>query len=900
MRFWLLLLCAVVLGRGVVVAQEISPFFLSNNNVGKDFFLSFPPAYSQGGGSKIIKVCIASQVETNVTVTVVSEGWSRTVKTVPNNVVDVEIPVTIAQPYFKTANSPAAADQIYNQKAVHVVADDPVMVYGATIFQTVRDGFLFLPTSALGQEYIVSSYAEPTSLFNTVAPSEVLVVSPFGDTRVTFTLGGNAGTKTAGEGSGSSGLVPGGSKNYTMNEGDVLTISSYGTGADLSGSRIVATKPVAVISGAFCTMIPPTSSFQTRCNYLGEQESPVHTWGKAYPVTKILGRQKNSFIKIVAKEANTQVYRNGQKIGTVRSVGGTVGNGFLDMRIQEGDVSSFMLTADKPISVTQYNPNKNDDNSQSEPFQMLLTPLEQFQKELFFGTPASENAKDFSSHHLNIIFELVDKDLLPEDIEIAKMDNGVLKWQQLSLTYGSFFDVINYAVDGKWYGLKTIELPGAGMYGLRANNPLAAYLYNSANDPYGCPASLNLADKSVADFDAPVPEFSLQNFDYGEVKGANVTDLPADAANRSNLARIFLIPEHSFNYSLKVGKFIPGQSRDATWALAPIDASKPAKAVVAFIDRAGNDTTVTVEFQGVQTASVEVASYSFGEVTVGTEKAGAVRITSTGGKNVVVTAVELSNQEVFTAEIPILPLTISPSASQDIFVRFQPHATGSVSQDIIFRMDNLPALAAKVTGTGLKPDVTLTALDFSKIEVNTSKNLVMTLRNNGNQDIQITSLRQPTQSVFSILNAPVVPFVLPANDMLELTVAFQPADTGSYKDAVLVGIHNIDITGNLSGIAADPSVGVSETNASLPVLLSVYPNPVSEEAALDFTLPKTGHVRVTVTNAMGQDVLIPMDGIQQEGHHVLQVRTDALAVGAYFCRIVYNGRTMVRTFTIVR
>lgn len=898
-RFVCTLLCVMIVGGGAVIAQGVSPFFLSNNNVGTDFYVSFPPAYSQGGGSKITKVCIVSDKETNVTISVVSDSWNRTIKTIPNTVVDVEIPVTIAQPYFKTANSPAAADQVYKQKAVHIVADDPVMVYGATIFQTARDGYTFLPTSALGQEYIISSYAEPVSLFNTVAPSEVLVVAPFDATRVTFTLGGNANTKTAGEGSGANGLTPGKSQSYTMNQGDVLTISSYGTGADLSGSKVVSDKPIAVISGAFCTTIPPSTSFQTRCNFLGEQETPVHTWGTVYPMTKIFGRQKNSFIKVVAKEANTQVYRNGQKIGTVRSAGGVEGNGFLNMRVLDGDASSFILTADKPISITQYNQNKNDDNTQSEPFQMVLTPVEQFQKEVFFGTPASENAKDFSSHYLNILFELTDKDTFPEDIEFAKADNGELKWAQLSLNYGNFFELINYAIDGKWYGVKTIELPSAGMYGLRANRPLAAYLYNSANDPYGCPASLNLADRSVVDVDAPMPEYSLKNFEYGEVKSAKVSDRPISGI-RSNLARIFLLAEESFNYSLKVGKFIPGQSRDASWELTPIDATKPAKAVVAFIDRAGNDTTITVEFGGVQTASAEVTAYDFGVVTIGTEKAGAVRLTSTGGKDIVLTAIEVPDQPVFVADVPTLPLTVPHSSAKDVLVRFQPHAIGSASEDIVFRMENLPALAAKVKGEGRKPNVTLTSLDFKKIDVQTSKNLFMTLRNAEDKGILITSLQQPVQSVFAIMDAPTVPFVLPANDEMQLKVAFQPEEAGSYSDEVVVSIYNVDVKGSVMGEATQASVSVGEPNFSTSVPVRLYPNPAANEAELGFTLPHTGYVRVTVTDGMGREVLVPVDGIQQEGSHTVQLRTNALAVGVYFCRISFNGWTTVRPLTIVR
>lgn len=882
-------------------AQDISPFFLTNNNAGKEFYFSFPPAYSQGWGSTNIRLFIAATVETDVVVEVESESWRRNVKTSTNAVVEVQIPPAIAQTYFKSFYGPSASDQIYRQKAIHVSADAPVMVYGATIFQSSSDAFLVLPVSALGSEYIVSSYSEAqySDNQNYFWPSQALVVAPFDGTEVTFTLGGNINTKTNGEGKGANGLSPGQSKKFLLQKGDVLNISSFGIGSDLSGSKVVSNKPVNVVSGVFCANVPSTVSGFTWCDYIGEQEMPSHTWGTAYPVSKIFGRQKNSYIKIVAREPNTQVFRNGQKIATLQTAGGTVGKGFLDMRVAEGELGSFLITSDKPINVMQYNSSRVDDNVQSEPFQMALVPLEQGQREFLFSTPGTPDGNDFTSHYLSLVFELDAQRNMPDDLEIAQSGSGGLKWEKVAYRFGSVFDEIAYELNGKRYGVKTLKLPQPGVYGVRAATPVSAYLYNAGNDPYGCPATALTADRTVADTEAPRVVFEQQ--DFGEVSQASAIDFPAEASMRSNLASVYLVPVESFNYTLQVSTLIPGQNRDVTWGLTVIDPTKPARAVVAFIDRAGNDTTVTVEFEGVKTAAVELMNYDFGQVAVGSQKEGMVRITSTGDKDVLVTAIEMPSATAFTASLPDVPFTLGPGSFEDIPVRFEPRSVGMTSENIVFRMDDLSAAAATVTGMGSAPKLTVSSLTFPDVEIGSSRDMTMKLTNSGEEPMRITTLHSPKLAVFSIPELPDLPLDIPAGDTYRLTVHFEPSDTGSYSDEILVGIHDFDVTATLSGRGVQES-SVSVNDAVVPRLAmqGIYPNPAREEAVAVYTLPGDGRVRLALFNAMGQEVLPLADALQTAGEHMVRIPTAALPPGVYYCRLMYGGQTLVGRVAVTK
>jgi hypothetical protein len=212
-------------------------------------------------------------------------------------------------------------------------------------------------------------------------PSYTSVVAAYDNTKVRFILGGTEWTVTRG------GLKPGEYKEYSMNRGDVLLIPGYGAFADLSGSRVIASRPVGVISGNFCAYIPSDKGY---CDFIIEMELPTNTWGRDYFVTRMKSRKKNSIIKIFAKEPNTKNIQRWKTNSNYSKCRRSAGAWIFRIRSDDGDPRSVVISGDKPINVTQFNPGEDDDNVVSDPFQLVLTPLEQFQTEIIFNTPEFE------------------------------------------------------------------------------------------------------------------------------------------------------------------------------------------------------------------------------------------------------------------------------------------------------------------------------------------------------------------------------------------------------------------------------------------------------------------------------------------------------------------------------
>jgi hypothetical protein len=81
----------------------------------------------------------------------------------------------------------------------------------------------------------------------------------------------------------------------------------------------------------------------------------------------------------------------------------------------------------------------------------------------------------------------------------------------------------------------------------------------------------------------------------------------------------------------------------------------------------------------------------------------------------------------------------------------------------------------------------------------------------------------------------------------------------------------------------DPS-WIADTPAEFS-LSHPYPNPFNPSTTIDYALPSTSHVRMTVYNAMGQEVAELVDDRQAAGRYTVQWNAAGLSSGVYFYRI---------------
>ncbi len=80
----------------------------------------------------------------------------------------------------------------------------------------------------------------------------------------------------------------------------------------------------------------------------------------------------------------------------------------------------------------------------------------------------------------------------------------------------------------------------------------------------------------------------------------------------------------------------------------------------------------------------------------------------------------------------------------------------------------------------------------------------------------------------------------------------------------------------------------------------VYPNPFSEFAPLEYNIEYPVQTKISIINSIGNVVTVLSEGMQMDGVHSLEINTNNLSQGVYFCRIQAVDRIEVLKLIIIK
>jgi hypothetical protein len=80
------------------------------------------------------------------------------------------------------------------------------------------------------------------------------------------------------------------------------------------------------------------------------------------------------------------------------------------------------------------------------------------------------------------------------------------------------------------------------------------------------------------------------------------------------------------------------------------------------------------------------------------------------------------------------------------------------------------------------------------------------------------------------------------------------------------------------------------------------PNPTMDVVSFRYTIPSTQNVRMLLTDAMGRQLAVLVDGMIDAGTHTIEVSAQSLglAQGVYTYTFEANGAIAARQFVVVR
>ena len=316
---------------------------LGQTSAGTDFWVMFPKNHDGAGGQSLI---IVSKAAAFGTVNIPGLSFSAGFSVIPGASTTVTLP----------KEAYAASDDGIEQRGIHVNSDNEVIVYGLSYNRYSSDAFLALPVSSLGTDYMVLSYRDGSD------GPQFGVAAAYDNTLVTIVPDIATDSRAAG--------VP---YSVVMNSGDTYQLHNYS--GDLTGSVITSDKPVSVIGGNRCAVVPSTS---LSCNCIVEQLPPVNSWGKRFLTMPLASRSKGDTIIFLASADDTTITVNGAAEAYLNRGG----------HYEMVPAGPSYVESNNPVLAAQYASSwKYDSVTFGDPSMTLVTPIDGFMTAYTVSTP---------------------------------------------------------------------------------------------------------------------------------------------------------------------------------------------------------------------------------------------------------------------------------------------------------------------------------------------------------------------------------------------------------------------------------------------------------------------------------------------------------------------------------
>lgn len=323
---------------------------VKNSNSGREFALGFLSNYN---GKAELYFFLTSPKPLNYSVTAPYRGIVRTGSLQPNTLVTVHVNGSLKMPLGISNNG------------ILITSSEDMTVYGLNQEQYTTDAFLGLPTYIQGFEYVIASYTERT----TTQRSLLAIVGIHNNTEVTIRLSSSAFDGIQSHNA---------SDNVTYHINWMQTLQLEGE--DLTGSYIVSNETIAVFGGHECAFVPVNEFY---CDHLVEQMPPVATFGQKFATVPLATRSAGDIFRAVASKDETDVDVDGVRIASSLMAGE-----FIEFR--SPSTRFDFVNASAPVLLVQFSLGSQTDMTSSDPFMLMIPPIEQYRDRYVVSTPASQ------------------------------------------------------------------------------------------------------------------------------------------------------------------------------------------------------------------------------------------------------------------------------------------------------------------------------------------------------------------------------------------------------------------------------------------------------------------------------------------------------------------------------
>lgn len=189
-------------------------------------------------------------------------------------------------------------------------------------------------------------------------------------------------------------------------------------------------------------------------------------------------------------------------------------------------------------------------------------------------------------------------------------------------------------------------------------------------------------------------------------------------------------------------------------------------------------------------------------------------------------------------------------------------------------------------------------ITFLNVPAGTLRTDSLVVYNSGNGILEILNIVS-TNNCFSII--PTSATIL-ANDSA-LFIVNVISDSLGFKEGKFIFNHNGISSPDSVLVSADIITNINDDNKMLPKSFALnqnYPNPFNSSSIIQFEIPQTSHVTISVFNSLGQKITVLLDSEIGAGYHSVVWNGDNLSSGVYFYKFSSGNTNLIRKGILLR
>jgi len=146
------------------------------------------------------------------------------------------------------------------------------------------------------------------------------------------------------------------------------------------------------------------------------------------------------------------------------------------------------------------------------------------------------------------------------------------------------------------------------------------------------------------------------------------------------------------------------------------------------------------------------------------------------------------------------------------------------------------------------------------------------------------------------------PFQLVKNDTVTIVVAYVIEQGSSYLNSVAVAKTNEETARRVFNSNYSPATGINDNSISkIDFNLSQnFPNPFNPSTTINYSMPKSGNVRLIVYNVLGSKIATIVNEYKPAGNYSVQFNGSNLASGIYMYRLESGNFSATKKFILMK